>query len=127
PSEEAMWTVVEYQDQQDLINSGKCWYDEKIDLEWWFCISRPANRATESVDDQHGALLKHPSIDEAEAQLLNVKIQFNWMECREGKAAQEMSPKDIIANMAGRQIAGLGMLLVSPSLFSIMRLLPLLA
>ncbi|EYB26933.1 hypothetical protein QX201_013364 [Fusarium graminearum] len=122
-----MWRVVEYQDQQDLINSGKCWYDEKIDLEWWFYISCPANRAIKSVDDQHGALLKHPSIDEAEDQLLNVKIQFNWMECSEGKAAEEMSPKDIVANMAERQIAGLGMLLASPSLFSIMRLLPLLA
>ncbi|CAF3623937.1 unnamed protein product [Fusarium graminearum] len=119
--------VVEYQDQQDLINSDKCWYDEKIDLEWWFYISRPANRAIKSVDDQHGALLKHPSIDEAEDQILNVKIQFNWMECSEGKAAEEMSPKDIVANMAERQIAGLGMLLASPSLFSIMRLLPLLA
>ncbi|UZP46380.1 hypothetical protein NXS19_014192 [Fusarium pseudograminearum] len=31
--EEAMWRVVEYQAQQDLINSGKCCYDEKIDLE----------------------------------------------------------------------------------------------
>ncbi|EKJ73042.1 hypothetical protein FPSE_06830 [Fusarium pseudograminearum CS3096] len=112
-----------------LAQPGQHLFDELAELEkeWWFYISRPANRAIESVGDQYGALLKHPSIDEAEAQLLNVKIHFNWMECSEGKAAEEMSSNDIVADMAERQIAGLGMLLVSPSLFSIMRLLPLLA
>ncbi|QPC72265.1 hypothetical protein HYE68_003017 [Fusarium pseudograminearum] len=48
----------------------------------------------------HGAPLKHPSIDEAQAQLLNVKIHFNWMECNEGKAAEKMSPNDIVAQKA---------------------------
>ncbi|KAF0635541.1 hypothetical protein NXS19_008574 [Fusarium pseudograminearum] len=42
PTEEAMWSVTDFQDEQDRINSGKCWFQEgKIDLEWEFYLWNP--------------------------------------------------------------------------------------